>query len=821
MHFSLKSNKTLKKICSWLLITAGIYLLLLIAASIYANANKEKFTGIVTDALKKSITGQVHIRQADISVWRFFPRFGVVLYDVSVTDSVYNQPFLKMKEIDVRFGLFDLIGSSKSIGSLKCIDGTLFSFTDTSGYANKYVITPKTKSSKSGGKLDLKNVELENVSFISVNSVKHKRFEILALKLDADISREDSNYTIHLNEKCLVRQLGFNRDKGSYLKNQMIEAKWLLQYSAKDASISFGETKTSINKQPFILSGTFWLRDQGHFKINASTKKFSWQQAMQMVPENIYTKLKNVQINKPLDVTVAIDGPMAYKTIPAVHINWLTKNNQVVTPVVVLDSCSFSGNFTNEKVKGQPLTDENSEMSITGFTGKWGAIPLSGETITITNLKAPNLRFKFYSHCEFPALNDQLALRTIHFIEGKAQLYLEYNGPVIPDPALLNKLGIHLAMQNGKVEYVPRSMVFTNCNGDILFSENALQVNKLECDLKQNHFSIRITGNDMNKFSDSIAGKGSISCSVTSPSINLSDFTSLFSPTQKTASASKSKQPLRNGGSAIDNILEQGTVSLNLNAGHVFMNRFDAKNVRAQLQFGSNSWNIQQASLQHAGGSLRVEAEIIETGGAFQPARIKAQTENIDIRKLFYSFNNFGQTGLEHQNLKGVINATANVSMQLNQKGAVVPKSISGTVDFSVKNGALVNYAPLQNIKTFILKNRDLSNIEFAELHDKLEIKNNEIRINRMEIESSVLTVFVEGLYSLGGNTDISLQVPLSNLKKRKEGYTPKNAGVDAKMGPSVYLRVRPDKSGQLKVGLDVFKKLRKEDQDALDRGEQ
>jgi hypothetical protein len=132
----------------------------------------------------------------------------------------------------------------------------------------------------------------------------------------------------------------------------------------------------------------------------------------------------------------------------------------------------------------------------------------------------------------------------------------------------------------------------------------------------------------------------------------------------------------------------------------------------------------------------------------------------------------------------------------------------------------LINYEPLQNIKTFILKNRDLTNIQFAELHDKLEIRGDEIQINRMEINSSVVKLFVEGVYGLNNNTDISIQVPLSNLKKPKEGKS-KNAGIDSKTGPSVYLRVKPDKNGQLKVGLDVFKKLRKEDADAIEKDAQ
>jgi hypothetical protein len=61
-----------------------------------------------------------------------------------------------------------------------------------------------------------------------------------------------------------------------------------------------------------------------------------------------------------------------------------------------------------------------------------------------------------------------------------------------------------------------------------------------------------------------------------------------------------------------------------------------------------------------------------------------------------------------------------------------------------------------------------------------------------MEIQSTVITLFVEGIYDLNGrNTDLSIQVPLSNFKKRGEDYIPENKGVETKAGASLFVRGR------------------------------
>jgi hypothetical protein len=79
-----------------------------------------------------------------------------------------------------------------------------------------------------------------------------------------------------------------------------------------------------------------------------------------------------------------------------------------------------------------------------------------------------------------------------------------------------------------------------------------------------------------------------------------------------------------------------------------------------------------------------------------------------------------------------------------------------------------------------------------------------------MEIQSNVLSMFVEGIYSMKGTTDMSIQVPLSNLKKRKADYKPENVGTDKKGGSSIYIRGRPGADGNIQFKADLFNKFKK-----------
>jgi hypothetical protein len=71
--------------------------------------------------------------------------------------------------------------------------------------------------------------------------------------------------------------------------------------------------------------------------------------------------------------------------------------------------------------------------------------------------------------------------------------------------------------------------------------------------------------------------------------------------------------------------------------------------------------------------------------------------------------------------------------------------------------------------------------------------------------------MFVEGVYSMKGNTDMRIQVPLSNLKKRGDDYIPQNLAEGKKVGSSINLRGTPGKDGNIKFKLDLFNKFKKE----------
>jgi hypothetical protein len=210
--------------------------------------------------------------------------------------------------------------------------------------------------------------------------------------------------------------------------------------------------------------------------------------------------------------------------------------------------------------------------------------------------------------------------------------------------------------------------------------------------------------------------------------------------------------------------------------------------------------------VQHAGGSLYLNGSLQEAD-ATNMVKLTTRMENVDVRKVFGAFDNFGQDGITDKNLRGQLSANINISGLISTKAEIEPNSMKGTIDFQLKNGELIDFEPVKKISETAFKKRDFSNIRFAELKQRLDVNGSEIKVNRMEIQSTVFTMFVEGIYDVKKGTDLSIQIPLSNLAKRDSSFELKNRGIRSKTGVSLRLRAKTGEDGTAKISWDPFKR--------------
>jgi hypothetical protein len=814
-------KKVLKYTLRGLGILIGIIVLIYIAVYTYVVYNKKVIIEQVRKKISEDLTGDVKIGNIDISYFATFPQASVLLENVSITDTMYFQhhhPFFQAQRLYAQLNVLKIITKADPLSGIRIDNGQVYVFTDTSGYTNSYLFQGKKRIADTTlpkrEKSIIKRLELRNVKLIMDNRLKHKLYDFDVNRLYCNIKTTDSILLFKTKDKILIHSLAFNTKRGSFAPETLAEGNINFRYNKDRKLLTFENVKLNLKGHPFTITGNFNLGDEKNFALKIETKKIMYDLARSLLTPRISANISKFKADAPVDAVAEISGPLNGGD-PLVKVDFASGPNNIQTPFFDLSNTSFTGSYIDEIVPGLPRTDPNSRVQFHNVKGDWQGIPFSCKNVVIDNLVDPTVNCDLKTNFQLATINDLLNSKSLKLKAGNASLNITYTGPLGQNNNRNTLLNGKFAITDGLIAYRPRNIELHNLNGTILFKNTDVFVTDVHTNISGNRIEMNGSAKNLLSLIKTNPGKIILDWNVHSPALNLETFTTLLRKRETETTASPvAAGKLNKVSNQIDRMMDEAAIRLNLQADKVEYKRFNATDLRASINMATDSYNLENISLEHANGSMRLSGYLRGENEYFQEAKVKVKMENVDVNKVLYAFNNFGQDAILSDNLQGKLSSDIDIRMDIDRTLKKAPTNLEGYIDFSLKKGSLHNFQPIQKLQNFLFKNRNFSDIYFAELKDRFEIKDRDIKINRMEIQSTALSLFVEGVYSLKGNTDISIQVPLSNLKKRDETYNPENLGTDAKGGTSVFVRGRPGEDGNIKFKYDLFKKFRKTDEE-------
>ncbi len=792
-----------------------LILLLFAGVSIYINSNKaELISKFKKEAASKYHT-QITIDDLSLSLFKEFPSISLLVENVDAQGPMYKihkHKFFTASKIYLRLNMLALLTGKLSIGKTLITNGNVYIYTDSSGISNLSVLKSGVEKDKKEKKpLVLpSNIEFQNFDITIEDKQKEKLFSFLINNFEAKTKKKGDTTFININKNVLVKSLGFNLATGAFLMNHVLEGEYEVALNTKTNDLSFGNIQMDISKQPFNFTGKFVFGDSGHFNLDIKTKKIAYPFAQTLVTQHIAKALKNVSMTQPVeDVHTTLEGSLNGGD-PLVIARFVVKETELGTPLVNFKKASFSGFFCNEIVPGLPRKDPNSTIRINNLSANWEGIPIKADSVEVLNLSEAHVNGSFGSDFPLSAFNNIVNSDKIIFSDGEGKLKINYNGPL---KNINNKnalIDISFLLKKGSITYKPLKLVITECVSDMSIKNASLNINNLSAK-SANGSKITITGaakNTLSLLGDN-EGKVDIKVNIYSPLLDLSGITSKVGRDKSTVKK-KSNSSINKTINQFDRILEKEKIAVYIKADKIINNNLQANNFIADFDFQEGAYKIRNVEFGIAGGSLKLNSSIQETGPNRHSLNSTVSINNIDARKLFYAFDDFGMDGIGYKNLTGQLTANGSFSTNINAAGVLDKKTLNGKLSFSLKNGSLINYAPIMKIQEIAFKKRDFSDIKFTEIKNTVSIKEGIVTVPRMQIESSVFNLFIEGQYGIAGNTDLRIQVPFKNLKKVDPNEMSKKANNKEKGGASVYLRAKTGSDGKVGIGLDVLGAMRK-----------
>ncbi len=808
-------QKTLKIVA----VVVGVLLLLIVSAIAWIYVNQDAIIKKLRESVEASINGRFDIGGFQFRPFGRYPGLTFSLRDIHLSDSLYRdhyKPFTQISRLEVTLGLETLLNMNVSIRNLHIHDGSICIFTRRDGYSNLSLFRSGPKEPGKGGGVQIsrlfgkvKSLQLTNVSFIFADSLKEKYYSAVLTRVSGSYGAVKNGWEGNLSGPVSMDSLVFNPEKGAFLRNRNIHLSASVGFNEKTREFSFlPDTYIQLENQERInISGTMATGSpRGPMEFRFHTNRIRVPVATSILADTIAAKIDRIGIDTYVSADVSVRGFLGDKQ-PWVEVSFKTDTFSYEVPVGHFRELKTRGTFTNRADTLLSPGNANSRLKSGRIAGFFEKVPVKG-SLQITDFTNPLAAIVLHAKIDSTGLNSLLDTDRYLATGGLINLDMRFNGRLYnfynpQNDQLDGKLDGKARVSNLQISYLPKKIRLSQVESNISISQDEVIVHQLDMSDRQNKLHIK---GKISRYLHLLLGspkpaKAAIDIDIPEWKLN---WVEVLVGTESKRSRKASKKFT----AIIDRFVDNLEIQARLKAGTLKYHNFNARNVAGRFSMSKNTTVIEPLTLDAFGGRVMLAGQLRSPGQEKSAAVLSAtgKVTNANVSNILYSFNDFGQKALSSKNVKGVLDLDFHFSSEINPDVSLVPKSMNGYLDMNFTKGQLIDFEPFLKMKKLIFRNRPLENVKIAPIRKRFALKGQEVNIQKMQIESNVLTLFVEGRYSFGDKTDLSIQFPLKNLKKRDEQYEFQN--YDSKELRSIFLRA-VEENGEVNIKLDSRKKAR------------
>ncbi|OJV13762.1 MAG: hypothetical protein BGO21_06945 [Dyadobacter sp. 50-39] len=804
-------------------IVALVGCLLFGAVEFWVYKNREKLFRKAQEVINENLNGNLEI--GDFKFRPFYGGLGLnfTLYDVKLTDtlySVHHKPFLQAGKMHVALDLKRIFSGEFRVKNLVLEDGGLKMFVQKDGYSNASIFKSGDQQKDKSPKKDpddivnkLGNVRFINFSLAYSDSVKRKYFGAVFHDATNIIERTDSSTNASLTGAVFFNGLTFNADKGGFLTKQETSLALSIGYDDEEKQLKiYPSILESATHDKIGINGVFDFSDTVKiFHLNFEAKGIAIKDALPLLNQRLQKQIDSIGIQTNVDTQVKVAGILGRPGLkPQVDVHFETDTFRYNLPVGVLRKMKASGTFTNRADTTKLADVFNSRLIAPKITGFFETIPFAFKLV-VNNFRNPRADIDGRIEADSTNMGALLDPGRYRFKNGSARIDFHFSGNLrkfynADKDNFDGKLSGKVTLKNIAMDYLPQKVKISQVNADLTFNEKVMVLPNLRFNDGQNNLYVRGTLLDLIPYLF-----GSPKPLRANVDINIPEWQLNWLETLLAASGTarpKAKKSLKLS-ELLDNAIDQMEITAKLDAKRVKYRHFTGRDVKGQLTISNNAVSIEYFQLKaFGGGQVRISGEM-NNDGKMPHMAVRGKIANADVHSVFYSFDDFGQKTFTHENLKGILNTDFNFESTLNNNVKLVPSTMKGLLRIDLKNAYIINFEPFMKMKKLIFKRRNFERVKFAPIRNDFRLTGQEVEIAPMEIESNVLTLYIDGIYSFGNKTDINIQIPLSNLKKRDSTYVLDPNNPEKREGSKIFLRAI-DENGEVNIKL-AFRRKKKD----------
>jgi hypothetical protein len=723
---------------------------------------QDKVAGIILRSLNKNLLTKYDFESVKLSFLKRFPKASLDIrnaiihssprFDTSCFRGINTDTLLAARSVTLDFSIIDIIRGVYNIDRIGIKEGVLNLYTDTSGFVNYALVERNNNETAEEFAMDLNRIDLSDVRALYNNSATKLLIRGYAKNghLKSKISGDDIDFSA--KSKLSINKFQLY----DFSMTRSVEADFDVNLHSSDEGIMFSRSNIYIENNVFELGG--FVSSDNNLDLSFTGSNIDLSGIKKYVPMKYLAKVTPYDPAGILNLQCKFKGPLTRTSNPLIEINFDLSGGSVKYngSQVSINNLSFKGFYTN----GPGMVPETSSVSISDFEGTIGSADYRGSLI-LSDFRSLNSRIKLSGQLYPSEIKAFFNLQNLSSANGVIDFDLTLAGKLQKEKkfkpsdlfsfqpeALLKFRSFSIGLYND-------SILFNNVTGDIAVSDSAVTRN---FKFTYNGLEFEVTG-IMEGFNYQLSGrpasgkiKADIKCNKLNPELFRLKKSYADNPTE-------SKRAFTMPSNLVFDI--------DFNIDQFNYKTFTADSIKGIASYKSRTLEVKSLNLNALNGAIYGSGLVAQNTDKTFIGKGNFNLKQIDIKRTFTCFNNFGQSFIKAENLDGSVSGSLALLIPFDSLLNPVIKRITAEGKYIISKGALIEFEPVMELSSFI-ELSELKNIHFEELENDFFIRNNYLYIPQMEVKSSAADLSVSGKHDFENNYEYHLKILLSEILSRK-----------------------------------------------------
>ncbi|MCK5823236.1 MAG: hypothetical protein KAG95_04475 [Bacteroidales bacterium] len=742
-----------------------IIVFIITAGFIFAYFFEDEVNQLFVKQIDKHLTTKIDIKKIHFSVLKNFPNASVEFSEVvAFSTQRLNKKDFKNRTADTlfvaenflfEFNIVDIINKKFNIHKIHIKNGEIFLAVDNKGNDN-YHFFKSNKTNNESFNLKLKQIRLSNIKFIYKNLLTQTQFQAQTNKLSLQGNFSSDNYRLFTKGNFKLEKIIFGNV--NYINTN--EASLSLDIEVENNVFRVLTGRLSVSDLLFGISGDINIGEKNDININIKGKELSIESLISILPQKYSFIKKEYAGTGKVFFDTKIKGQISKFQPPHIETHFGVENATILNKKtkIKINKINAKGLFST----GNLNKPQSSYLKIFEYSAALNESSFSG-ALSFKNFNFPDLHIKINTDCNLEELQSFLKFKTIKSISGSLKAKIDFydrikNIEKYSFENFKNSLtGGTISLKNTKVQLTESDYFFSDVNSNMNFNGNDVNVEQMAFKTRNNSFEFKGQINNLISYLFEENHTLFIKGSVYSPRIVIDSLLEIETKNEQ----DKIKFP------------KDLEFKINIKAKEFLWDKFISKNLSGVLNYQNKSLFFNSLLFDSMKGNCSANGVFAQKSNGNFVLTTMADIDNIDIRKLFFSFSNFGQDFLKYNHLKGLCTANINLLSEWENNFDFISKTLYVTSSLTIKNGELVSFEPAKELSSFA-KIEELKHIKFSTLTNDIMIKNEKVFIPEMEVNSSAFNLFFSGEQSFKGDISYKIRLLLSEVLAKKSSLAKK-----------------------------------------------